>query len=216
MNSVLNFEIFLWKKFMKNKYYRIIHNHILYLFYYDELIRQKFFINNHREKPMGKINQSSFNNKILLAITSILILIISIFSILQPKFIVNYNGFIIYTKMFPIEGLKYLSNSIIICTINIILNAFYATSSYYEQFHFILPIQYKQLRNLNHRNSKQFETIKQQSFNTLTNTLLDKPLGFRLINDMTIQANTFVTIFINISTFFFLISKQIEVNTDNF
>ena len=54
------------------------------------------------------------------------------------------------------------------------MNAFYATSSYYEQFHFILPIQYKQLRNLNPKNSKQFESIKQQSFSItrLTITLI--------------------------------------------
>lgn len=49
-----------------------------------------------------------------------------------------------------------------------------------------------------------------EQFNSLTQTLLNEPLGFRLTNGTIITANTFFTVIYNISTIFFLISKQID------
>ncbi|OTF82668.1 hypothetical protein BLA29_004471 [Euroglyphus maynei] len=77
--------------------------------------------------------------------------------IIQPEWIHDYKSFQVLFGMFPTEGLTYLSASIVMCTINIILNAFYATSTRYEHFHFILPIQYVQWRNLKKRKSNRFE-----------------------------------------------------------
>ncbi|OTF69573.1 hypothetical protein BLA29_011901 [Euroglyphus maynei] len=62
--------------------------------------------------------------------------------------------------MFPTEGRSYLMAAMIICTINSLVNAFYATSTRYEKFQFILPIQYAKYRKLNKQNSDHYEWIK--------------------------------------------------------
>uniref|UniRef100_A0A6P6YMN5 Uncharacterized protein LOC113799813 n=1 Tax=Dermatophagoides pteronyssinus TaxID=6956 RepID=A0A6P6YMN5_DERPT len=150
MYSIVKFEINIWKKFMQNKYYHIVHNHIFYLFNYnDELIRQK---------PMGKISKS-YKLNLLLGIINLLVLFTSIIMIIKPKWINNFNTFNVLLQMFPAEGLSYLIAAMIICTINSLLNAFYATSTDYNQFEFILPIQYSKYRNLNELDSNRFEWI---------------------------------------------------------
>nr|XP_027206319.1 uncharacterized protein LOC113799822 [Dermatophagoides pteronyssinus] len=61
-----------------------------------------------------------------------------------------------------------------------------------------------------HGNSgKIFTTSQMLKFDSITNTLLNQSLGFRLTNGITITSYTFITIIFNISTFFFLISPHI-------
>ena len=149
---------------MENTYYRTIHNQILYLFYYDELIQRKFMlINNVHVKPMGRI-VCPHKNKILLALTSILVTFVSILMIQQPQWLQNYVSLCILTRMFPTEGIKYLSASIVMCTINNMMNAFYATSTRYEQFQFLLPINDGRWRNLNKQDSGRYEMNKDYVF----------------------------------------------------
>ncbi|KAH9527159.1 hypothetical protein DERF_001200 [Dermatophagoides farinae] len=137
---------------------------ILYLFYYDELIHRKFMlINNVHVKPMGRIVRPH-KNKILLALTSILVTLVSILMIQQPQWIRNYVSLCILTRMFPTEGIKYLSASIVMCTINNMMNAFYATSTRYEQFQFLLPINDERWRNLNKQDSGRYEMNKDYVF----------------------------------------------------
>lgn len=40
MAALLDWEIRLWKRMMLNKYYRIIHNHIMILYHFDELLQK--------------------------------------------------------------------------------------------------------------------------------------------------------------------------------
>ncbi|OTF69795.1 hypothetical protein BLA29_003654 [Euroglyphus maynei] len=58
---------------------------------------------------------------------------------------------------------------------------------------------------------KIFTTHQLLKFESITNTLLNQSLGFKLTNGITIISYTFITIIYNISTFFFLISQQIHL-----
>nr|XP_046911658.1 LOW QUALITY PROTEIN: uncharacterized protein LOC124492724 [Dermatophagoides farinae] len=170
INSIVNLEIVLFRKFMKNFYFRRYHNHIFYLFYYDELIQRKFNVHHDddddevvRMKPFGKIPWPYIHN-LLLGIINITVTLASIILIKQPKWINDYDCFDVLSKLFPADGLTYLMTAIILCTINTLLNAFYATSTSYEQFQFLLPIQYVKWRNMNEQDSKHYEWIRDWSF----------------------------------------------------
>ncbi|XP_046920676.2 uncharacterized protein LOC124500626 [Dermatophagoides farinae] len=56
----LDYESRLWKRLMKNKYYRRFHNHVFYLYYYDDYIRRNYC---RQQMDTATINSSSNRRK---------------------------------------------------------------------------------------------------------------------------------------------------------
>ncbi|XP_075676509.1 uncharacterized protein LOC113799823 [Dermatophagoides pteronyssinus] len=159
MNSLFNFEISMWEKFMKNKYFRNIHNHFFYLFHYEQLITKI-----HNDDQINKLNWKilrPYSRIILVGLISIIVGSASFMLIIQPKWIDNFNYFVILSQMFPNDdGLRYLCGAINLGTINTMFTVFYATSNDLKQFQFLLPIKYARYRYLNKYDSDHYDWIK--------------------------------------------------------
>ncbi|OTF69794.1 hypothetical protein BLA29_003655 [Euroglyphus maynei] len=159
MNSLLNFEIIMWRKLMQNKYFQLI---------------GEIFLNNNividierRKNIIEQISRPYFRT-ILVGMITFFVKFATLMLIIQPEWINNYNYFEILSRMLPNDGRKYLSAALNMCAINTVVIAFYATSTNYEQFRFLLPIRYSQCRHLNKQDSDHYEWIKDYNFNDNT------------------------------------------------
>ncbi|KAH7641383.1 hypothetical protein HUG17_4427 [Dermatophagoides farinae] len=70
-------------------------------------------------------------------------------------------------RLFPKEGLHYIMTSEIIWTLNGLLNGFYSSSRYYQNFYFILPIQHRRYRELNTKDSNKYALIRDRVFSMI-------------------------------------------------
>ena len=154
MNAILDLEIKLWKKLMKFNYYRKLHNQIFYIFKYDELIQKK---------PIGKIMNPPHHHPIFV-IPFISIMIMAFIYIEQFEWIKNFEFYQILIRIFPNEGLHYIMAALIIWTLNGLLNGFYASSRYYRDFHFLLPMKHRKYRELNTKDSNKYALIRNRVF----------------------------------------------------
>ncbi|KAH9527152.1 hypothetical protein DERF_001192 [Dermatophagoides farinae] len=118
MNTIVDLEIKLWKKLMKFNYYRTLHNQIFYIFKYDELIQKQIIGNNY---PIGKIKNPPPHHPIFF-IPSLSVMIMAFIYIGQFEWIKNYQFYRTCMKILPNEGLHYLMVTMIIWSLNALLN----------------------------------------------------------------------------------------------
>lgn len=175
----------MWRKFMQNKYFRKIHNHFFNFFHYEELIGEIFLNNNividieRRKNIIEQISRPYFRT-ILVGMITFFVKFATLMLIIQPEWINNYNYFEILSRMLPNDGRKYLSAALNMCAINTVVIAFYATSTNYEQFRFLLPIRYSQCRHLNKQDSDHYEWIKDYVF-SITRISMITPCALLLL-----------------------------------
>ncbi|KAH9527149.1 hypothetical protein DERF_001189 [Dermatophagoides farinae] len=165
MNAILDLEINLWKKLMKFNYYRKFHNQFFYIFKYDELMQKQIIENNYPidKKPIGKIMNPPHHHPIFF-VPFISVMVMAFIYIEQFEWIKSYRFYQAMIRLFPNEGLHYLMTAFIIWTINGLLNGFYASSRYYQQYYFILPMQHRRYRKLTTRDSNKYALIRDRIF----------------------------------------------------
>ncbi|KAH7641380.1 hypothetical protein HUG17_4424 [Dermatophagoides farinae] len=168
MNAILDLEINLWKKLMKFNYYRKFHNQFFYIFKYDELMQKQIIENNYPidKKPIGKIMNPPHHHPIFF-VPSLLVMIMAFIYIKQFEWIKNYQFYRTWIRIFPNEALHYQMAGLIIGTLNGLLNGFYASSRYYQHFHFILPILHRRYRELNTKDSNKYALIRNRVFSVI-------------------------------------------------
>ena len=168
MNTILDLEMNMWKKLMKFNYYRKFHNQLFYIFKYDELIQKQIIENNYPidKKPIGKIMNPPHHHPIFF-IPSILVMIMAFIYIGQFEWIKSYRFYQAMIRLFPNEGLYYQMAALIIWTLNGLLNGFYGSSRYYQQFYFLLPIQHRRYRELNTKDSNKYALIRDRVFSMI-------------------------------------------------
>ena len=145
---------------MKFNYYRTLHNQIFYIFKYDELIQKQIIGNNY---PIGKIKNPPPHHPIFF-IPSLSVMIMAFIYIGQFEWIKNYQFYRTLIKTLPNEGLHYLMVTMILWALNALLNGFYASSRYYQHYHFLLPIQHRRYRELNTKDSNKYALIRDRVF----------------------------------------------------
>nr|XP_046911654.1 uncharacterized protein LOC124492720 [Dermatophagoides farinae] len=168
MNVILDLEMNLWQKLMKFNYFRKFHNQFFYIFKYDELIQKQIIQNNYpiNKKPIGKIMNPPHHHPIFF-IPSILVMIMAFTYIGQFEWVKNYQFYQTMIRLFPSEGLHYLMAAFIIWTLNALSNGFYASSRYFQDFYFLLPIQHRRYRELNTKDSNKYTLIRDRVFSMI-------------------------------------------------
>ena len=153
MNYIVDYEIILWKKLMKNTLYRLYHNQFFFIFKYDELIEKTFRLD---EKPIGWIKNPPHHSPFFV-LPSLFVCTMSIIYIKQFDWIQDYSMYQAMTGLFPKDGLHYLMQGLIIWSLNSMFNGFYASSRRFEDYDFLLPIRYEKYRKLNDKNQKKIQ-----------------------------------------------------------
>ena len=153
---------------MKFNYFRKFHNQFFYIFKYDELMQKQIIENNYPidKKPIGKIMNPPHHHPIFF-VPFISVMVMAFIYIEQFEWIKSYRFYQAMIRLFPNEGLQYLMAAFIIWTLNSLLNGFYASSRYYQHFHFLLPIQHRRYRELNTKDSNKYTLIRDRVFSII-------------------------------------------------
>ncbi|XP_075591487.1 uncharacterized protein LOC124492574 isoform X3 [Dermatophagoides farinae] len=142
--NILNLEINLWKKLMKNKYYRFIHNNINNLYHYDEIIRKQYHplsTENYNEsvqiEKSNEMIRRPFWNAIVPGLISCLYSFVLIAYLIWPDIVYVHPFFLIVTYMYPANIRIYCSTMSLIWAVNYIFQVFYGLSTDLRHYQFL-------------------------------------------------------------------------------
>ncbi|KAH9527155.1 hypothetical protein DERF_001195 [Dermatophagoides farinae] len=158
---LVNIKIKLWKKLMKFHYYRKFHNQFFYIYFYDELLQKQIIENNYPidKKPIGKIMNPPHHHPIFF-IPLVVVMFIAYSYMYLFEWVKNYQFDRAYIGLLPKDGINYLMVTAILWGINALFNGFYASSRYYQHFHFLLPILHQRYCELNTNDSNKYALIR--------------------------------------------------------
>ncbi|KAH7641637.1 hypothetical protein HUG17_4682 [Dermatophagoides farinae] len=176
--NLLDLETNLWQKWMKNPYYRRIHNHINQLFYYNDFIqlrydRLKSCGDNDRldakttaTKESIDIIPRSFWNVILPGMVNMMFVIGALPFVLRLEFLEQYKFFQVLPQFIPKNGPRYVLTLNVIWSTMQFFQMFYGHSTQIERYGFLHVL------NLNDKDNGGLRTCELYQFKLFRNRLL--------------------------------------------
>ncbi|XP_075591485.1 uncharacterized protein LOC124492578 [Dermatophagoides farinae] len=176
--NLLDLETNLWQKWMKNPYYRRIHNHINQLFYYNDFIqlrydRLKSCGDNDRldakttaTKESIDIIPRSFWNVILPGMVNMMFVIGALPFVLRLEFLEQYKFFQVLPQFIPKNGPRYVLTLNVIWSTMHFFQMFYGHSTQIERYGFLHVL------NLNDKDNGGLRTCELYQFKLFRNRLL--------------------------------------------
>ncbi|XP_075591488.1 uncharacterized protein LOC124492577 isoform X1 [Dermatophagoides farinae] len=171
--NILNLEINLWKKLMKNKYYRFIHNHINNLYHYDEIIRKQYYPrsteNYNENEQIEKSNEMirrPFWNVIVPGLICCLYSFGLFVYLIWPDIVYVHPFFLIVPHMYPANIRIYCSIMSLIWGVNYIFQVFYGLSTDLRHYQFlhILHLNKSNGRGLDQENLRRLRLFRDRVF----------------------------------------------------
>ena len=146
---------------MKFNYFRKFHNQLFYIFKYDELIQKQIIENNYPidKKPIGKIMNPPHHHPIFF-IPLVVVMFIAYSYMYLFEWVKNYQFDRAYIGLLPKDGINYLMVTAILWALNALFNGFYASSRYYQHFHFLLPMLHQRYCELNTKDSNKYTLFR--------------------------------------------------------
>ncbi|XP_075681384.1 uncharacterized protein LOC113789313 isoform X1 [Dermatophagoides pteronyssinus] len=178
--NILDLEIKSWRKLMKNKYYRYVHNNINNLYHYDEIIRKNYypstttttttttesFIENEQIKNSNEKIKRPFWNVTIPGLISCAYFFGLIVYLIWPDIVNVHPFFLIVPSMVPANIRIYCSTMSSIWAANYIALVFYGISTQLRQFQFLhlLHLNKSNGRGLDQKNLQRLRLYRDRLF----------------------------------------------------